>query len=320
MSHPQTPDNWKPKASLNVIEARSQLYAQIREFFSSRNILEVDTPILNKFAVSDVNIDSLSVAVGETKKFLHTSPEYAMKRMLANFKQDIYQLCKVFRANEEGKHHHTEFTMLEWYRLDWDHEQLMQEVDALIKIVSADILSTKKSEYISYQALFKKFCNLDPLTAKLSDYKELCRVAEISINGELALTEYQDLILDQFIAPKLAVDNLTFIHDFPKEQAALAKINDKGFAQRFEVYLGKIELANGFHELTDAKEQLDRFGQDNKKRQEKVKVNIEIDELFLNSLRAGLPACAGVALGIDRLLMLLMGVEDIKDVLEFPNG
>ena len=303
-----------------MLEARSLLYNQIREFFRSRNVLEIETPILTTRTVTDVNIDSITVGQGVHTNYLHTSPEYAMKRLLVDFQRDIYQLCKVFRAEDEGKYHHCEFTMLEWYRVTWDYKKLMYEVETLVKKVIEGKRSIFESEFICYKDAFKKYCMLDPLTAKLDDYKQACSEANLSLCSTLKISEYQDLLLNQVIAPMFDMDRLTFVYDFPVEHAALARISQENFAQRFEVFWGQMELANGFQELTDAEEQLARFEKDNQKRLQIGKSEMVIDEKFIDSLNVGLPECSGVALGIDRLLMMTLNLSDIKDVLVFPNA
>ena len=320
MSKTQINTDWKPLVSPQGLEARASLYAQIRKFFASRNVLEVETPIMQASAVTDPNIESISVSHLGSEFYLHTSPEYSMKRMLACYKRDIYQLCKVFRAGESGKYHHFEFTMLEWYRVGWGYQKLMQEVKELLKFLSKDKIKLGETVFISYQDIFIKYCEIDLLQANQSDYIRACQFADISLSVELSNQECQELLLDQAIALQLPKDQLTFIYDFPMQQAALAKINQNGMAERFEVYFGAIELANGFQELTDADELLKRFKVDNIKRQQNNKSQIDIDKKFLAALHAGLIESSGVALGIDRLLMLLLGEYEIKKVLAFPDS
>lgn len=294
---------------------RARIYGQIREFFVTRGVLEVDTPVINRYAVTDPYIDSISARNKSHQLYLHTSPEYAMKRLLAFFKQDAYQLCKVFRAAEEGRYHHPEFTMLEWYRIGWSYHDLMQEVDELTK----ELLQTELSQstFITYRDVFKDYCGLDPFQAELPDYVRVSKTAGLSPRTDLSIQEYQVLLLDQVIAPQFPVKRLTFVYDFPAQQAALARINHAGVAERFELYLGSVELANGFQELVDAREQLQRFEKDNRIRKKIGKDNVKIDRQFIAALQADLPECAGVALGVDRLLMVALGVADIKQVLTF---
>lgn len=310
-----------PFVSLRGLKMRAQMYARIREFFTARNVLEIETPIVNRYTVTDPYIDSMMiVAGGDRPAYLHTSPEYAMKRLLAFFKCDIYQLCKVFRTAEKGGYHHPEFTMLEWYRVGWNYHELMCEVDDLVKNLIKESLLPGLSEtaFITYQDAFENYCGLDPRRAGPSDYVRVGEKARLSLDADLSIREYQDLFLDQIIAPQLPTDRLTFIHRFPAQQAALAKLDDDGMAERFELYLGNVELANGFQELTDAREQLRRFEEDHRLRKQAGKDCPNIDPQFITSLQEGrLPECAGVALGVDRLLMVLLGVKQIKQVLTF---
>ena len=318
--------NWKPQATKQALVARAHLNASIRSFFQQRNVIEVETPLLNPCAVTDLHIDSIAT---QDNHFLHTSPEYAMKRLLAFHDCDIYQLCKVFRDDEVGRCHHNEFTMLEWYRVAWSYKDLMQEVADLIlallvdyneenKIASNKIASNEVA-YISYQQVFKKYLAIDVRHAVQADYLQVFSDHSIQLNSALNIQQYQELALDQVIIPKLEKRQLTFVYDYPAEQAALAKINAEGNAQRFELYFGGLELANGFQELTDAQEQVSRFEEDNRQRLLANKNAIEIDAKFISALEAGLPESAGVALGIDRLLMIMLGAEHISDVLSFPQ-
>lgn len=301
-----------------ALQLRAHLYSQIREYFAQQNVLEVDTPIMNRYAVSDLHIDSIKVQ-NIAPSFLHTSPEYAMKRLLTAFKCDIYQLCKVFRNEEVGANHHPEFTLLEWYRVGWTYHDLMQEVDKLSRILLHEKVALTNTQFITYAEAFKRFCNIDVAQANESDYLHACEKIDSKVHGKLSIQESQELLLDQLIAKKFSNECLTFIYDFPKQQAALAKINAQGLAQRFEMYLGEFELANGFQELVDADEQLQRFKQDNKKRLQHGKSEIEIDQQFIAALKEGMPETSGVAMGIDRLMMIILQVKDIQQTLTFPS-
>jgi len=283
--------SWQPQATKKTLEARANLNALIRRFFQERNVLEVETPIVNQYAVTDLNIDSI---VTENNHFLHTSPEYAMKRLLAFHNCDIYQLCKVFRAEEQGACHRNEFSMLEWYRIDWSYKELMQEVSMLIDTLLPENASREVS-YISYQDIFKKYIDIDIGSATQSDYLQVFADHSINLNAALTILQYQELALDQVIIPKLEKQQMTFVYDYPVEQAALARINADGYAERFELYFGGLELANGFQELTNAQEQLSRFEEDNRKRLLANKKAIQIDKKFIAALEAGLPKSAGVA-------------------------
>ncbi|MDH3607748.1 MAG: EF-P lysine aminoacylase EpmA [Gammaproteobacteria bacterium] len=306
--------SWEPQATLDALSTRAEVNAKIRAFFQSHNVIEVETPILNQYAVTDLHIDSIAT---DNSKILHTSPEYAMKRLLAFHKCDIYQLCKVFRANEKSSYHNDEFTMLEWYRVAWSYKDLMKEVAELVTTLVGNNLEPLDVTYISYQQIFKKYAGIDIQTSNQADYLQVCEDHSLKLNSALTTHQYQNLILDQIIVPKLEKRRITFVYDFPAEQAALAKLNDQGCAERFELYFGGVELANGFQELTDAQEQLSRFEEDNRQRLLVGKKAIEIDIEFLLALKSGLPESAGVAFGIDRLLMVMLDVGDIKSVLSF---
>lgn len=306
--------SWKPQARLDALSLRAEVNAKIRTYFQTQNVVEVETPILNQYAVTDLHIDSIAT---ENSKFLHTSPEYAMKRLLAFHKCDIYQLCKVFRANEKGSYHNSEFTMLEWYRIGWTYKDLMNEVAEIITTLVGDCVELFDTTYISYQQIFKKYAGIEVQTASQADYLQVCADHSLKLNSALTTHQYQDLVLDQIISPKLEKRRMTFVYDYPAEQAALAKLNNQGCAQRFELYFGGVELANGFQELTDAQEQVLRFEEDNRQRLLANKKAIEIDKEFIAALESGLPESAGVALGVDRLLMVMLGVNNIKKVLSF---
>lgn len=306
--------SWQPLASKDVLQARAQLYAQVRSFFQLRNVLEVDTPILNQYAVTDLHIDSVTT---EDSKFLQPSPEYAMKRLLAFHQSHIYQLCKVFRANEKGNYHNNEFTMLEWYRVSWSYKELMSEVEELVGSLVSNYLDLKETKHFSYQEIFTTYAKINITTARQDDYLQVFADHSIELNSALSIQQYQELVLDQIIIPKLERCCMTFIYDYPAEQAALAELNEHGYAERFELYLGGVELANGFQELTDAQQQQSRFEEDNRKRLLNGKKAIEIDVEFIAALKAGLPKSAGVAIGLDRLLMVMLSVDDISHVLNF---
>lgn len=299
--------SWQQQALL----ARAKLNQQIRSFFQVRNVLEVETPILNSHTVTDQQIDSIAT---EHNGFLHTSPEYSMKRLLSIYQQDIYQLCKVFRAEEQGRYHHPEFTMLEWYRVDWSYHELMQEVSELVSHVMAN-KRLHETIFLSYQQAFKEFTGLDILIASQSDYLQLCSDCGIELQSSLSIQQFQEYLLDQVIVPKFQNNRIYFIFDYPKQQAALARLNKQGLAERFECYLNGFELANGFQELTDATEQLARFEEDNRNRLLTNKKAMDIDSQFITALELGIPESAGVALGVDRLLMLILDAKHIDEVL-----
>ncbi len=311
---------WQPSASLATLKARAELLATIRQFFSVRNILEVDTPLLAKYSVTDPYMDVLTAdnPVGEKDRyFLQTSPEYAMKRLLASGSGAIYQLCKAFRKGEQGSRHNPEFTMLEWYRPDFDHHQLMGEVEALV----TQVLNCQQAfERVSYRDLFLKHCAVDPHT---SDCETIRAVARQRLDVQMDSDQKDDwlnLLLAEVIEPTLGFDTPVFIVDYPASQSALAKIssdNGVAIAQRFELYCQGVELANGYFELTDIEEQKQRFEKDHQLRQVLAAPEVETDQFLLAAMEQGLPDCAGVALGVDRLLMLSRSLKTIAETISF---
>lgn len=318
---------WRPSATPKALHLRAALYRDIRAFFHARGVLEVETPVLSQAGVSDIHIAPFHLQFsgrtegGPRQRWLRTSPEYALKRLLAAGIGDCYELGRVFRDGEAGGRHNPEFTLLEWYRVGWDHHQLMDETVALVR--SACALVQKpigKVEKITFRALYQQHLGLDPWTAS----EETLRAAlgDITIDPEgLGRDDWLDLLMTHRIQPGFAPDTLTLLHDYPASQAALAKVRDDGdgfpVAERFELYLGALELANGYHELCDATEQAARFARDVAIRQQRDGSAPPTDEHLLAALGHGLPACAGVALGVDRLLMALLGTARIADVLAF---
>lgn len=290
-----------------VLQQRAYILKTIREFFAERNVWEVETPLLSDATVTDPHIGSIAAG----KSYLQTSPEYAMKRLLVAGSGSIYQICKAFREDLVGRLHRPEFTMLEWYRIGFDHHALMDEMDELLQ----KILKTPPAERITYAEIFKKVLNLNPHFANVDELISCAKKINFSgkLNDENA---YLDLLFTHCIEPELAKDRPVFLYDFPASQAALSKIRpgNPPVASRFEVYFKGIELANGFHELQDAKEQRARFDNDLAYRKKHQLPLPPIDEKFLAALEHGLPDCAGVALGIDRLVMLALEKEKIEQV------
>lgn len=294
------------------MRARSLFYQQIRAFFAQRDVLEVDTPILAAAPVTDPNIEPMQTTEG---RWLHTSPEYAMKRLLCAGSGDIWQLCKVFRAGEAGSKHNPEFSMLEWYRVGWDHHQLMDEVRDLVRTLFAPRWSALPELRMSYAAAFMQYAGLDVHHV----HDDVLHAKGIELAGqdlELNRDGWLDIIMSHLIEPSLPTNTLVFIDAFPASQAALAKItheeNDIAVAQRFELFFNGTELANGYYELADAAEQRRRFNND-----ARVAGGRKVDERLLEALESGLPECAGVAMGIDRLLMHSTGATSICEVLAF---
>jgi lysyl-tRNA synthetase class 2 len=316
---------WRPSASLEIIQARAALLAGIREFFRQRGVMEVETPVCSHYGVTDPAIESLTTryrgpgaARGETL-YLHSSPEFPMKRLLAADCGPIYQICKVFRGGELGRRHNPEFTLLEWYRPGFDHHALMEEVVGLIIQLLPEPLAVEK---MTYAEVFQQYLQVDPHRATAEQLRQRAIDARIPGAAQLDLQHtdaWLDLLLTHAIESHLGRGVITFLYDYPATQAALAQVreSDPPVAERFELYLAGVEIANGFHELTDAWEQRRRFEGENLARSEQGLDEVPIDPHLLSALDAGLPPCAGVALGIDRLLMYLCNIEDISQVLSF---
>lgn len=304
--------SWQPSASLESLKCRAQLNAYVREFFRIRDVMEVETPALSKAAVDDANLQPVIAQACATTMYLHTSPEYPMKRLLAAGSGDIYQICKVFRDGEVGRRHNPEFTMLEYYRLGFDLKTLMDEVAYLV----GDFLQIQRRIDLSYAQALQQYAQLDVFEA--DDETLRARVTEF-VGDDLTLSrdECLDIIMSHVVEPNLPKDAMVFIFNYPASQAALAQTfeidNDFKLAKRFELYVNGFELANGYQELTDVLEQKTRFA-NQAQRFEQIR---PLDENFLQALAQGLPDCSGVAIGLDRILMLKQNTNDINDVLSF---
>jgi elongation factor P--(R)-beta-lysine ligase len=308
----------------SALELRARLYAEIRKFFAERSVLEVETPMLSAGANTDPNIQSFTtrfaghVDGGSRERWLRTSSEFAQKRLLAAGVGACYELGRVFRDGEAGRRHNPEFTMLEWYRVGWDHHALIDEVIGFVQLALTLCNRTAEVQRSSYRDLFIAKIDIDPFLASEMDLRNALGNLRIDEHG-LSRDDWLDLILTHRIQPEFPRDRITVIYDYPATQCALAKIcaDDPPVAERFELYLGVHELANGYHELTDPTEQRTRFVRDNQRRRERGLAELPIDERFLHALEHGMPDCAGVALGIERLLMAISGSDDIRDVLAF---
>jgi lysyl-tRNA synthetase class 2 len=343
---------YRRTASLAALRQRADVLARIRSFFAVRGVLEVETPYLSTAGVSDLALDSIAARVrslGGTQ-YLHTSPEYAMKRLLASGSGDVYQICRVFREDELGRWHQPEFTLLEWYRVGWDELRLMSEVEELVIDVLAHVrhapgitvgpdsvapprapaevgvpddargASVARSVRVTYDDA------LDRALGVRSDAATRSLVAELAARGVdvprgLPHDAVLDLAFATAVAPGFAPDELTFVHDYPPGQAALArlKLGPRPVAARFEVFCGGIELANGFHELGDAAEQRRRFDAELDARRRAGRETPPLDEDLLAALEHGLPDCSGVAVGVDRLIALTLGAPDISAALAFTH-
>lgn len=312
---------WQPSASQAALKSRAQQLAFVRGFFAEREVLEVETPVLARHGVTDVNLDGVFAdvsALGRRGGWLQTSPEYHMKRLLAAGSGSVYQVSKVFRNGERGRRHNPEFSMLEWYRVGFDDAALMSEVADLV----CGWLECDRPRTRTYRDAMNAWAQIDPFEASDQDLARRCeqwlepeQIAGLSRDGRL------DLLMSFAVEPHLGRDAPEFITGYPASQAALAKVSSVGghdLAHRFELYIDGLELCNGYWELADADEQRRRFEADNQQRRQAGKPEMGADDAFLAAMADGLPDCAGVALGLDRLLMIKLGARDIAEVLAFP--
>lgn len=311
--------DWRPGATRAALEARGKLLGTVRAFFAQRQVLEVDTPLLARFAVTDPAVEPLTVASSRAHgapMFLQTSPEFAMKRLLAADSGPIYQLGKAFRDGEVGGRHNPEFTLLEWYRPDFTLEQLIQEVAELV----CACLGRGDWKCASYQSLFLELLAVDPWVATTADLRSIA-VEHGDVGGmQLDRDGWLDLLMSQIVEPALAAQGLCFVFDYPASQAALARCTDRNgrrVAERFELYVDGVETANGYRELLDVDELVTRAASDNSRRQSAGQELRELDPRLCESMRHGLPDCSGVALGIDRLLMASLGADHLSAVMPF---
>lgn len=308
---------WRPSASLTAIQQRARIYRQIRAFFDTRDCLEVDTPLLSLSTNTDANIESIKASnLGQTF-YLQTSPEFAMKRLLAAGSGSIYQICHAFREGEKGCRHNPEFTLLEWYRTGFDYQKLMDEMECLI-----DIISSESNQYqrISYRQLLLDYIHIDIDKIELLDLQQkVDRLVPGTRSAELDVDQCLDLLISLVITHEMK--GYVFVYDYPVSQAALARVKTSNptVAERFELFYNGLELANGFSELCDSLQQRARFERDNNRRLAAGLEPYPVDELLLSALNSGLPECAGVAIGLDRLLMVLLGKDSIDQVLSFVD-
>ncbi len=317
---------WRPAAGVDIARLRAAMLEDTRRFFAEREVLLVDTPALSLSAVSDPNIESIGVRLGGASRsdyYLHTSPEYFMKRMLAAGFPDIGQICRVFRDGESGRRHQPEFTMIEWYRLGFGLDDIMRDAEELIAALLSVSLAEKPPCRMSYRQAFQQFAGIDPLE---TDAKTLSELLDAEDSLRRAIGDDRDAWLDLVMATRVATrfdsSALTTVYHYPRSQAALARLcpDDPTVADRFEVFFGDLELANGYVELTGADEQRARFAADQDKRRQRGARIRPLDDDFLDSLHAGLPDCAGVAAGFDRMVMLNAGTDDLRNVQHFPHG
>ena len=313
--------DWAPTASLATLRLRARMLERVRTHFAATGALEVETPAMVQAGVTDVHLESLEVrrADGMRAGFLHTSPEYAMKRLLAAGAPDIYQVCRVFREGERGRRHNPEFTMVEWYRLGIDHHALMDDVERLLRALIGPFRTIGETRRVPYSSAFQQALGMDPLAvATVELHKSLVSagmdVPESVVRERDSLL---DLAMATLVAAKFPSDAITFLYDFPASQAALARVRGP-VASRFEAFWGELELANGFHELGDAAEQSARFQADRAERARRGLPDREPDRRFIAGLASGLPPCAGVALGFDRVVMVASGAGSLDEVVAFP--
>ncbi|MGD2053695.1 MAG: EF-P lysine aminoacylase EpmA [Gammaproteobacteria bacterium] len=318
-------DGWQPTASRDTMRLRARLLQDIRAFFEQRGVLEVETPLLSTSRSTDPHLSSFPVRYRQQELYLNTSPEYCMKRLLAAHGDAIYQICKSFRDDELGPMHNPEFTMLEWYRPDLDMFGLMNELGDLIQVLARNNgFADHTVQMISYAEAFRHATGINPHVTTAEECRRCARQHDIEqpVGLEDNVDEWLDWLLTQLVTPAFRTDGFTFLYDYPQTQSALAKLytNHDGYtvAARFELFYGEIELANGFDELLDAGEQRQRFECENLARRTAGQPLSTIDEYLLAALEYGLPPCSGVALGLDRLLMLFTGTETLEQVLAFP--
>lgn len=313
--------DWRPTAAHAALHRRAAMLARVRAFFAERGVLEVDTPILSAGAVSDPQIDSLSTRVRGIARplYLSTSPEFAMKRLLAAGSGDIYQLCKVFRDGERGRWHNPEFTLLEWYRVGFDDDALMTEVERLVGELLAPERPIQTARRLTYADALRRYAGVDPYAASEHELELAAQRLGLSCETELDRDAKLDLLMGMVVGPQLGRDQPCFICDYPASQASLARLKPglPRVAARFELYIDGIELANGFHELANPAEQRARFLQDLATRRARGAVEPRLDERLLAALEAGMPDCAGVALGFDRLAAIAIGATRLSEAMAF---
>lgn len=322
-------NEWRPAARFETLQARAKMYALIRNFFELRGVLEVDTPVLSQRGVTDPALMAMQTGFNLPGTqaldplYLQTSPEFAMKRLLAAGSGSIYQIFRAFRNEERGRFHHPEFTLLEWYRVGFTLDDLMTEVEALLRVLLNDQAAKTPARRVSYQELFHQSLHLDPLASSLDAFAD--RSSELGVRDAYQLcgedrSVWLDFLFSHFVQPALAPEEMTFVYHFPSILPSLAR-TVPGFpewVERVELFMGGIELANGFHELADDGEQRLRFEADNEKRKLLGLPLMHLDDRLLSAIAEGLPDCSGIALGLDRLLMVVLKLESIDATLAFP--
>ncbi|MFK7794391.1 MAG: EF-P lysine aminoacylase EpmA [Gammaproteobacteria bacterium] len=311
--------DWRPTASFHNLARRAELLNLARHFFSQRDVLEVETPLACSHTVTEPNIESFSFPVGDAQKYLQTSPEYAMKRLLADGAPDIFQICKSFRMGEHGARHNPEFTMIEWYRHEYSLKQIMQETVDLIVTLLVKNNKPIDIDYISYRDLTEKALGvtLDLLTENA--IKDLAVESGLVLQSDVSLQQCVDFLFSHKVEPAMCEESITVVYHYPAAQAVLSKLNDEDIsvAERFEIFYQGIELANGYVELLDAEQQLNRFMNDQSIRKQNNSIEVEVDQRLIDAQRYGLPECAGVAVGFDRVVMLAVSASSLSEVISF---
>lgn len=318
--------DWQPACSLDVLQLRAQMLSQLRIFFAQRNVLEVETPALYPCANPDPMIEGFEVSKTQHHSHslhLQTSPEFAMKRLLAAGSGAIYQICRAYRKSEAGRYHNPEFTILEWYRPRYTLQQLMEEVEDLLVQVLPQSCLQHQAVYLTYQAVFSKAVGIDPLSASINDFEsatETLGYSEAQLICADNRSAWLDFLFSHVVQPNLPLQCIVFVYNYPACQSALARLHPQQpeVAERVEVFIDGVELGNGFQELTDSVEQRQRFIQQQRERTEHGMTVPGLDEDFLAALDAGIPDTAGIAIGVDRLLMLAYSIDNISQVLTFP--
>ena len=310
--------DWQPTASIATLEVRASMLRAARDYFAATRALEVDTPTLSASAVTDVHIASVAAQPFGRLHYLHTSPEFPMKRLLAAGCGDIWQICRVYRDGESGRFHNPEFTLIEWYRVGIDHHSLMSDVERLLSAMLPPARHFDSAERLTYREAVQLHAGIDAFDDPLAVLIARLESADIDVPASIRSDRDAclDLIVSTIVGPQLGRERLSFVYDYPASQAALARVQGR-VAARFEAYLDGIELANGFHELGASDEQRARFQADLAERARRQLPSVPMDERFIAALEHGLPECSGVALGFDRLVMCATGAKHIDEVLAF---
>jgi elongation factor P--(R)-beta-lysine ligase len=317
----QSACDWRPTASVETLRLRARLLGVIREFFAARGVLEVETPVMAAAGASDVHIASLATTCqAGGQLYLQTSPEFAMKRLLAAGSGPIYQVCRAFRDGELGRLHNPEFTLLEWYRPGFDHHQLVDELESLMSRVLGPAGPARR---LTYRDAFLEHAGIDAFEARTDALLTRAEGCGLQLAGDRPATRdtLLDFLFSHTVQPALG-DGRVYVYDYPASQAALARVraSQPPVAERFELFVNGIEIANGYHELADADEQRQRFAADGRARKRLGLAQMPVDERLLAALTHGLPDCAGVAVGLDRLFMIAAGKRSIDAVIAFPTA